>query len=763
MSLPPFELTVDEFSLCSVNMKMVNNNIVLAVALIDTYAKTIRVTQFVDTTFFTSLESLLKQEIPQHEDTKYYIYVNTNNNQYKNKIENIIKDLGCVDDSIVEINNKMFSAKVDNLWTNLKTLFNDEDKDRNSLLFNNDDYIFPLETLQYTICYTKLLQYEAFHNFFSLDKLNNRQYMAFDISCVKCLNLFDSLEERKSFLNSTSLQKLAKNNVNANLNYNNKTSVFSILNQCCTKFGARTLRTWLMQPLQDKQKIEARLSIVEALVSQVNFNVEMRNTYLSKIDDIQTINMKISRYLNNSNGKNTLKLVDCAKLQRCIGVCKELYGYLRTYEGVNKNLFVHEFNEKLLEVLRYLSKLEECISKTIIYDPTTKDYCIEPSLSNELKKLKDEIDDKYSQVQEIRNDIEMEVNENSRKAKKVKLDEYINVGYVFELAKQDGEEVLANHKDFKLIATNKRTLNFTTPKVSKLSSEIKQLRNEFKSAEATYIKKVLDVIATYHHVIDNLIIILSSIDILSTFAILVSNSKYDYVKPIILPPRSRLVLKNSRHILLEYLNASKSLVSNDVELTADTDNIHLITGINMGGKSTYLRQIGICVILAHIGCYVPATYAEIPIIDQIFTRVGAGDIMLKGISTYMNEMIEVCSLIKSATNKSLLLIDELGRGTSTDDGVGISYSILYHISKVINAYCLFATHFYELTEMENEVDNVKNYYMSYSVVNGEVVMEYKVLKGKNNSSFGVGMFHSLNFDNDTCETLNRFINEEMTN
>ena len=127
MSLPPFELTVDEFSLCSVNMKMVNNNIVLAVALIDTYAKTIRVTQFVDTTFFTSLESLLKQEIPQHEDTKYYIYVNTNNNQYKNKIENIIKDLGCVDDSIVEINNKMFSAKVDNLWTNLKTLFNDED------------------------------------------------------------------------------------------------------------------------------------------------------------------------------------------------------------------------------------------------------------------------------------------------------------------------------------------------------------------------------------------------------------------------------------------------------------------------------------------------------------------------------------------------------------------------------------------------------------------------------------------------------------
>ena len=300
----------------------------------------------------------------------------------------------------------------------------------------------------------------------------------------------------------------------------------------------------------------------------------------------------------------------------------------------------------------------------------------------------------------------------------------------------------------------------TTPKVSSLSSDIKDLRSEFKSAESEYMKKVLDVIATYHPLIDNLIAILSSLDILSSFAVLVSNSKYDYTKPIISPPRNKLVLKNSRHILLEFINCRTPLVSNDVTLLPDTDNIHLITGINMGGKSTYLRQVGICVVLAHIGCYVPASYAEIPIIDQIFTRVGAGDLMLKGISTYMNEMIEVCSLIKSATNKSLLLIDELGRGTSTDDGVGISYAILYHLSKVINAYCLFATHFYELTEMENEVPNVKNYYMSYCVMNGEVVMEYKVLKGKNNSSFGVGMFHSVNFDNDTCETLNKFLLEE---
>ena len=189
----------------------------------------------------------------------------------------------------------------------------------------------------------------------------------------------------------------------------------------------------------------------------------------------------------------------------------------------------------------------------------------------------------------------------------------------------------------------------------------------------------------------------------------------------------------------------------------------LLTGINMGGKSTFLRQIGICVILAHIGMFLPATYAEIPLIDQIFTRVGAGDIMLKGISTYMNEMIEICSVIRSASNKSLLLIDELGRGTSTDDGVGISYAILSYICEKIDCYCLFATHFYELTEMEEKFNKIKNYYMKYEVINGEVIMEYKLLKGKNSSSFGVEMFKSLNFDQNTCEILDKFIKESKNN
>ena len=190
------------------------------------------------------------------------------------------------------------------------------------------------------------------------------------------------------------------------------------------------------------------------------------------------------------------------------------------------------------------------------------------------------------------------------------------------------------------------------------------------------------------------------------------------------------------------------------------DDFHLLTGINMGGKSTYLRQIGICVILAHIGCYIPATKAEIPLIDQIFTRVGAGDMMLKGVSTYMNEMIEVCSLLKAATENSLLLIDELGRGTSTKDGVAISAGIIEYICEDLKSYCLFATHFYELTKLEEHFKNLNNYYVGYKIKDGEIKMTYKVLPGKINTSLGIELFKALNFDQETCDLLDKFQKEE---
>jgi DNA mismatch repair protein MSH2 len=179
----------------------------------------------------------------------------------------------------------------------------------------------------------------------------------------------------------------------------------------------------------------------------------------------------------------------------------------------------------------------------------------------------------------------------------------------------------------------------------------------------------------------------------------------------------------------------------------------------MGGKSTYLRQVGLNVLMAHCGFFLPCAYAKIPIIDKVITRVGSGDSVVKGVSTFMNEMLEVSSMLNIATNKSLLLIDELGRGTSTDEGIGISHAILTEISKNIKCLCIFATHFHELTVLDQELDNAKNLHVSYSINNSkhELDLHYKILDGATDKSYGLNILRVLNFPKEIVDNAEEYI------
>lgn len=765
-----FDLTEKEFILCSFNMKIKDTSYILAVNIIDTYSKSIKITQIIDSNFFTSFESLLKQVIPPHEDTNFYLLVNCPDENTLEKIKFISTNMGVFTKSVIKCNDKIYKDKItSDLFSNINLLFKDEDINNYKTMYNYVDTLFPLELLNHTVKYINILSYETYHRFFTLSTFNNKEFMNFDLSCIKCLNLFDSMEESKNFLCVNTINKLAKTTLsNGNL-FSKKTSIFSILNNCCTKFGGRMLRHWIMQPLQDIKKINERLDIVQALNSRFSFNVELRNSFLSKIDDVQTINMKLSRYKNKLDKgideTSKIKLEDCAKLQRTIASSKDLYAYMKVFDGDKKEYFNEKFTTNLGKYLGYLGKLEELIYKTVFYDESNKEYIINPAVNDKLSDLKNLIDKNYKKITEIRDEVEEEINNNSTKNKKVKIEEYINTGYVFEVSKKEGDEFLQhNKKKYKLVSSNKRTVIINSKDLQLLSDEIKEDRNKFKKLQTDWVRKIIDVVCTYQPVLENLTTLIGTLDILSSFAILIFNSKYNFCRPVIGQPKTQLILENSRHLLLEYLNNNNKeeieVISNDLIMKPDIDDFHLLTGINMGGKSTYLRQIGICVILAHIGCYIPATKAEIPLIDQIFTRVGAGDMMLKGVSTYMNEMIEVCSLIKSATKNSLLLIDELGRGTSTKDGVAISAGIIQYICEDLKSYCLFATHFYELTKLEEHFKNLKNYYVGYSIKSGEIKMTYKVYPGKINTSLGIELFRALNFDQETCDLLDKFQKEQ---
>lgn len=205
-----------------------------------------------------------------------------------------------------------------------------------------------------------------------------------------------------------------------------------------------------------------------------------------------------------------------------------------------------------------------------------------------------------------------------------------------------------------------------------------------------------------------------------------------------------LSLVESRHPLIEVQDPA-SCISNNCRMVPDESNMQIITGPNMGGKSTYIRQVATCILLAHIGCFVPCSDAKIPLVDCIIARVGASDHQLRGISTFMAEMLEASCMLKTATANSFIIMDELGRGTSTNEGFGLAWAIAEFLATEVNCLTLFATHFHEMTAMEKELSNVKNLYVSALAEGEKLTMLYKVKEGVIDRSYGIHVAEMLKF------------------
>lgn len=491
-----------------------------------------------------------------------------------------------------------------------------------------------------------------------------------------------------------------------------KGSLFSVLDKTKTSMGSRLLHNYIERPLMDKEKILYRQNIVEGIFSDSIMQSKLTNQ-LKDIYDLERITGKLSYGKANGRDLNALKysIEKIPKIKEILlnNKCIEL--------------------KKLAEKLDDLEDIYNLIDKSIVDEPPvniTEGGLIKEGFDKELDKIRnDRIIGKEKLVQ-------YEIDEREKTGiKNLKIVYNKNLGYFLNVTKSNIKNVPENYVRKQTLTNSER---YTTIELEKIQNMILGSESEIFDKEYEIFNEIRKTILENIVRIQKTSEVIAKIDVSNSLAIVALEN--NYIRPEI-NNFGLIEIFEGRHPVVEKSMDDIDFISNNTLIGSGNDDIQIITGPNMSGKSTYLRQIALIVIMAQIGSFVPATRANISIVDKIFTRIGASDNLYKGESTFMVEMNEMSNIIKNSTKNSLLILDEVGRGTSTYDGLSIAWSILEYISKNIKAKTLFATHYHELTDLENELDNVINMKVEIEEYNNEVIFLRKVVRGFADKSYGI--------------------------
>lgn len=524
--------------------------------------------------------------------------------------------------------------------------------------------------------------------------------------------------ESYDIVNFMTIDGNSRKNLELTMNIHEKTkkgSLLWVLDKTATAMGARALRRIIDEPLIIKEEIEKRLDGVEELVNNISLNDDLR-IVLKDIYDIERIVGKISSA--NVNAKDMISLK--SSLEKIPNIKREL-------KDVNSSLLVEY--EKNLDELR---DVYELLDRAIIDEPSLsikEGNIIKEGYNEEIDSLRQA---KLHGKEWIAALESSEREETGIKSLKVGYNKVF--GYYIEITKANYSMIPEGRYIRKQTLSNCE--RFITP-------ELKEVEEKILGSEEKLINLEYDLFVDVRNKVENEIArlkksarIIGNLDAFSTLALVALEN--DYVKPTI-NEEGVIDVQEGRHPVVEKVINKGEFVSNDTYLNTTTNELLIITGPNMAGKSTYMRQVALITLMAQMGSFVPAKSANISICDKIFTRIGASDDLAGGKSTFMVEMWEVSNILKNATPKSLVLLDEVGRGTSTYDGLSIAWAVIEHICSSNNLRCktLFATHYHELTKLEGVIDGVKNYSVAVKEIEDNVIFLRKIIEGGADQSYGI--------------------------
>lgn len=521
--------------------------------------------------------------------------------------------------------------------------------------------------------------------------LNVSEYLILDANTRRNLEIVETMRDRRR-----------------------KGSLLALLDNTSTSMGARKLKNWVEQPLKDAKKINYRLDTIEELNGKVILRDALR-LKLKELSDIERITGKIAM--------DRIMPRDMGNLRKSFQALPEIKTLLTT-SGF-KNL--SGLGEAIPDFSQICDILERAIVDSNIPLNVKDGGVFKPNYTPELESLKNLFgkQEKYIQALEAK----------ERELTGIKNLRVINnrvFGYLIEVTKSMLDKVPMRYTRRQTTANSER---FTTVELKELEDKILNAGTEIEKLELALYAQIVELLKENIENLLKLGNIISEVDCLLSLSTLAVRN--NYCKPTINNKIKCIRIEEGRHPVVEDLLKHDQFISNDTFLNGTTDKTMIITGPNMAGKSTYMRQVAVITLMAHIGSFVPAKSAEICITDRIFTRVGASDDLAFGQSTFMVEMSETANILANATENSLVILDEIGRGTSTFDGLSIAWAVVEYLSKNMRCKTLFATHYHELTELEGNLDGVKNYKINVKEINGSIVFLRKVIRGGANKSFGI--------------------------